>query len=62
MYFIFELKNIIEVKWIENKVPSDLYECLKLNDKDQISYLQCGKDYYTVGEYINLFIKLKGNL
>lgn len=60
--FIFELKDMNEVKWIENKVASNLYECLKTDDKEEIPYLQCGNDYYTVGEYINRFIKLRGNL
>jgi len=62
--FVFQLKDtdINETKWIEKDIHSDLYESLNGNCKNEISYLSCGNDYYTIEEYVNLFIKHRGKL
>lgn len=62
--FVFNLKSIgiKETKWIDNKAHSDLYESLNQSDNQKISYLYSGNDYYTVENYVNTFIKVRGKL
>lgn len=62
--FVFQLEDtdINKIKWIEKDIHSDLYESLNGNCKKEISYLSCGNDYYTIEEYVNLFIKHRGKL
>jgi hypothetical protein len=62
--FVFQLEDtdINKMKWIEKDVHSDLYESLNGNCEKDISYLSCENDYYTIGEYVNLFMKHRGKL
>jgi len=60
--FEFENLNIDAAKWINNKINSSLFEGLMGDKTKKAKYIYAGKDYYTINDYINLYIKIKGKL
>jgi hypothetical protein len=66
VYFIedygFDLKElgIKKPEWIDSKIPSSLFETLLGSENKSINYLVAGNNYYSIKDYVNSFIKVKG--
>ena len=54
--------GIKENKFIKSKILSSLSEALTGDKNKKIKYLYSDKNYYSIKDYVNLFIKLKGKL
>lgn len=62
--FAFDLKDlsINSNGWLNDKVPSSLFESLLENKTKNIKNIRAGNDYYSIKDYVNLYIKIKGKL
>lgn len=60
--FAFNLKDlgINENRFIENKISSNLFEAIIDDRKEEIKYLYSEGKYYSIEDYVNLFVKVKG--
>ncbi len=54
--------EIADNKWIDKKLKTNVYEALLGNEMRKIGYLFAQDRYYTVKDYINLHIKIKGKI
>lgn len=54
--------DIVDNKWLYNKIRTDLCEALVGNNLRKIGYLYAENRFYTVKEYVNLYTKIKGKL
>lgn len=57
----FDFKELgIKTEWINHKITSSLFESLLGMENHSINYLISGNNYYSLKDYVNLFIKVKG--
>lgn len=62
--FGFNLKDL-KIKnntWIDEKIGSLLYEVLMGNEKHKPKYIYSRKEFYLIGDFVDLYIKMKGRL
>lgn len=62
--FAFDLEDLCidGTGWLNNKVHSSLFEGLIEDKAQNAKYIYAGNNYYTIKDYINLYIKIKGKL
>lgn len=62
--FGFELKDIgiKKNKWINNKISTSLYEGLLGTKPQKIRYIYSKNQYYSIKDYVNLNLMVKGRL
>lgn len=62
--FGFDLKElrISSNEWLSSKVDMELYDLINGERSGKVKYLYIENNWYSIKEYINSFIKLKGKL
>ena len=60
----FDLKDfgISSNKWLDSKVDIELYDLINKGIAGKVKYLYVENDWYSIKEYVDSFIKLKGRL
>lgn len=60
--FAFDINEleINNTEWISNRVDSGLYSSLCEKQKHKVRYLLSGKEYFSIKDYMEYFIRIKG--